>query len=70
MDIEKQKYAQETHEANQYIQTLQQHIEANPSQGNGVSYDIYQNLVAEYGRKELQVIILLEEINRLNVLSN
>jgi hypothetical protein len=70
MDIEKQKYAQKTHEANQYIQTLQQHIEANPSQGNGVSYDIYQNLVAEYGRKELQVIILLEEINRLNVLSN
>jgi hypothetical protein len=41
-------------------------MENNPGQGNGVSYEIYQNLIVEYGRKELQVIILLEEINRLN----
>lgn len=35
-------------------------------EGNGVSYDNYNQLIAEYGKKQLQVIILMEEINRLN----
>lgn len=35
-------------------------------EGNGVSYESYNQLIAEYGKKQLQVIILMEEINRLN----
>lgn len=31
-----------------------------------MSYDTYNQLIAEYGKKQLQVIILMEEINRLN----
>lgn len=58
-DNENQSLVHEVQEAHQYIQTLQQHMEANPTQGNGVSYEIYQNLIVEYARKELQVIILL-----------
>lgn len=77
MDIEKHKYEElithkeaELHEANQYIQSLQHHIEANPPQNSGITDEIYQNLIVEYGRKALQAIILLEEINRLNIQVN
>lgn len=31
-----------------------------------MSYDTYNQLIAEYGKKQLQIIILMEEINRLN----
>lgn len=55
-------------ESRSYIESLEGHIEKTKHavEGNGVSYDNYNQLVAEYGKKQLQVIILMEEINRLN----
>ena len=44
---------------------IQEH--ENQQQNGGISEEYYYNLLAEYGKKFMQTLILLEEINRLNV---
>ena len=48
----------------------QLHSTTQPITIQAIDPDVYSGLVVDLGKKELQVIILLEEINRLNVLRN
>jgi hypothetical protein len=53
---------EEAQRANEYIDNLQnstENVKSNPGNFNGVDYETYNNLISEYGRKELQSIILL-----------
>jgi len=47
------------------VDKIQEH--ENQQQNGGISEEYYYNLLAEYGKKFMQTLILLEEINRLNV---